>query len=144
MKNPLGSPQYDPRNLQVVFMALLAAQVFFLFLAIVTLVDPSFTYYIKNPLFTIIPLVALAADVLGNRFFQNILTTLTTADLEKSFQRLATAHLVRWAFVEGATFLLVGASIYYNNHFFNVFAAANIIYFITLRPRLFTFNQGLQ
>lgn len=144
MTDPLGGPQYDPRNLQIIFFALLAAQIFFLFIAIFGNVDPLFAYDLNNWLFTAVPVVALLADIAGNRIFQSTLNNLSTSDLEKSFQKLASAHLIRWALVEGATLLLVASAMYYNNHFFSVFAAANIIYFITLRPRLFTFNEGLQ
>ena len=144
MTNQQEGPQYDPRNLQIIFFALLAAQVFFLSIAFFTIEPPAFAYEVDNWLFTAIPLIALVADIAGNRIFAKGMDSLSTTDLHKSFQKLASIHLIRWALVEGATVLLIVFAMYYNNHFFSALAGANIIYFITLRPRLFTFNEGLQ
>jgi hypothetical protein len=144
MNAPVGGPEYDPKNLQAIFFVLLAAQVFFFFMAIFSIEEPEFEYELKDLSFTLIPLATLVLDIVGNRVFTSGLSSITTEDLEKSLQKLARIHLIRWALVEIGTLLLIVFAMLYNNHFFSAFALANIIYFITLRPKLFTFNEGLQ
>jgi hypothetical protein len=144
MNAPVGGPEYDPKNLQAIFFVLLAAQVFFFFMAIFTIEEPDFKYQLTDLSFTLIPLAALVLDIVGNRVFSSGISSITTEDLEKSMQKLARIHLVRWALVEIGTLMLIIFSMMYSNHFFSAFALANIIYFITLRPKLFTFNEGLQ
>ncbi len=144
MNAPVGGPEYDPKNLQAIFFVLLAAQVFFFFMAIFTIDQPAFNYQLKDLSFTLIPLATLVLDIVGNRIFSSGLSNLSAEDLEKSMQKLARIHLVRWALVEIGTLLLIVFSMMSGNHFFSAFALANIIYFITLRPKLFTFNEGLQ
>jgi hypothetical protein len=87
----------------------------------------------------------LAADIIGNRIFnRQILDLGSLDDMQKALQKLAKAYLIQWMLVETATLLLIIYTLISVNHFFSLFALANIIYFITLRPRLFTFNEGLQ
>lgn len=143
MTEPDGGPSYDPKNLQVIFFALLAAQLFFFVYALITLETAVFRYKIDDFLFTLVPVLALAADILGNRIFTRQFSELNTLeDMQKTLQKLARIHLIRWMLVEGATLLLIVFTMITNNHFFSAFAAINIVYFITLRPKLFTFNEG--
>jgi hypothetical protein len=145
MQAPNNGPTYDPKNLQVIFFALLAAQIIFLFYALLSLEETQFIYHIDDISFTLIPLIALAADIIGNRIFnRQILDLGSLDDMQKALQKLAKAYLIQWMLVETATLLLIIYTLISVNHFFSLFALANIIYFITLRPRLFTFNEGLQ
>ncbi len=136
-----GGPEYDPKNLQVIFMTLLAAQIVFFFIAVFSISAPEFRYEISDLSFTLIPLATLVADIIGNRVYLSGLSNLTTEDLQKSMQKLARLHLIRWALVELGTLLLIVFAMLYSNHFFSAFAMVNIIYFITLRPKIFTFNE---
>lgn len=142
MNQPQGGPNYDPRTLQLIYFALLGSQVFFLFLVLFTTENPSFFYDMSDFLFTLIPVVALVLDVVASRMFNKGIQNLTTTDLQTSFQRLTSLHIIRWAMVEGASFLLLVVAMSTENHFFTAFAVVNIIFFATLRPRLFTFNEG--
>lgn len=142
MTQPQGGPQYDPRTLQLLFFAFLGTQIFFLFMVLITVEAPVFGYQLRELSFTLIPAAALAADIIGTRIFTKGIQSLTTLDMQTSFQRLTTLHLIRWAMVEGGTFLLLVFTLITNNHFFTPFAIVNIIFFATLRPRLFTFNEG--
>jgi hypothetical protein len=142
MNQPQGGPNYDPRTLQLIYFALLGSQVFFLFLVLFTTENPSFFYNMSDFLYTLIPIVALVLDVVASRMFNKGIQNLTTTDLQTSFQRLTSLHIIRWAMVEGASFLLLVFALSTENHFFTAFAVVNIIFFATLRPRLFTFNEG--
>jgi hypothetical protein len=142
MNQPQGGPNYDPRTLQLIYFALLGSQVFFLFLVLFTTENPSFFYNMSDFLYTLIPIVALVLDVVASRMFNKGIQNLTTTDLQTSFQRLTSLHIIRWAMVEGASFLLLVFAMSTENHFFTAFAVVNIIFFATLRPRLFTFNEG--
>ncbi len=141
--NDFDNNGYDPKNLQVVFFTLLFGQIVFLFITIYLLKNFTFLYQLSDLTFTLIPLAALLLDYLGNKYFISGFTKLTAEeDLQKSMQQLNRIHLVRWIFVQAATMLLITFTFIYANHFFTAFAAINIIYFATLRPRLFTFNEG--
>jgi len=142
MPQPLGDPNYDPRTLQVIYFAFLGSQVIFLFMVLFTIDNPTFLYEMTEISFTLIPVAALVADILASRIFNKGIQNLTTTDLQTSFQRLTSLHLIRWAMVEGASFILLVFAMITGNHFFTAFAIVNIIYFATLRPRLFTFNEG--
>jgi len=142
MTQPQGGPQYDPKTLQILFFAFLGSQIFFLFLAIFTIDEPVFGYLLSDITYTLIPAAALIADIVGTRIFSKGIQSLTTTDLQASFQRLTSLHIIRWALVEGGTFLLLVFTLITGNHFFTAFALVNIIFFATLRPRLFTFNEG--
>lgn len=144
MNAPVGDPEYDPKNLQAIFIALLAAQVIFFFMSVFSLENPDFSYELTDFSFTLIPLAALVLDIVGNRIYSTGISNLTTTDMQKTMQRLARIHIIRWALVEMATLILIVFAMVNENHFFSAFALANLIYFITLRPKLFTFNEGLQ
>jgi len=134
---------YDPKNLQVIFGAFLLAQLIFLSLSFYVIESPDFFYKLDDLMFTIVPLVAIGLDIIANRIFINGFNKLTQErDLEKSMQKLNSIHVLRWGIVETATFMLIFFSIITANHFFTAFAAANIVYFYTLRPKIFTFNEG--
>jgi hypothetical protein len=143
MSNYNEGPGYDPKNLQVVYFALLSAQLFFLFLTVYIIEDADFLYRINDLTYTAIPLAALVLDIIGNKVFTNGFNKLTMLrEIDKAMQKLHSIHLIRWVLVEGATLLLICFSIITANHFFSAFAAANIVYFFTLRPKIFTFNEG--
>jgi len=134
---------YDPKNLQVIFNAFLFAQLIFLSLSLYVVESPEFIYKLDDFLFTAIPLLAIALDIVANRVFINGFNKLTQEhDLEKSLQKLNSIHVLRWGIVESATFMLIFFSMVTSNHFFTAFAAANIVYFYTLKPKIFTFNEG--
>ncbi len=142
MPQPLGNQNYDPRTLQVIYFSFLGSQVFFLFMVLYSVNEPAFLFEMTDISFTIIPVAALVADIFASRIFNKGIQNLATTDLQTSFQRLTTLHLIRWALVEGASFILLVFAMITENHFFTAFAIVNIIYFATLRPRLFTFNEG--
>ena len=135
-------PGYNPKNLQIIFGAFLFAQLIFLTLSFYVVESPQFVYKIDDLVFTLVPLAAILLDFIGNKVFVNGFNKLTQErDLDKSLQKLNSIHVLRWGIVESATFMLVFFSIITSNHFFTEFAAANIVYFYTLKPKIFTFNE---
>ena len=134
---------YDPKNLQVIFNAFLFAQLIFLGLSLYVVESPEFIYRVNDYLFTAIPLIAIVLDIIANRVFISGFNKLTQEqDLERSMQKLNSIHVLRWGIVESATFMLIFFSMITSNHFFTAFAAANIVYFYTLKPKIFTLNEG--
>jgi hypothetical protein len=138
-----GGSGYDPRNLNIIFLALLSGQIIFLIMSMIMIEPATFVYDFEDLSFTLIPLAALAGDIISNRIFWNGFNRLTQErEMQQALTKLTAIHIVRWAIVEGGTLLLIVFSFLTSNHFFTAFAMANIAYFITLRPRLFTFNEG--
>lgn len=144
MSNFKDGHGYDPKNLQVIFSALLFAQLIFFVISMFVLDEAEFGYNFQDISFTVIPLAALVLDVVGNKLFSNGFAKLSSErDLSDALEKLNRIHIIRWALVEGATFLLIVFALMSENHFFSAFAATNIVYFFTLRPKIFTFNEGL-
>jgi hypothetical protein len=56
---------------------------------------------------------------------------------------LTKMHIWQWVVVQFATVLLLSYTLIEANFFYFIFALVNIIYFITLRPKIFTFNEGI-
>lgn len=135
--------RYDPKVLNIIFLALAAGQIILLIFIMVTLKSSNLAYVFNNLAFTFIPLAALLLDIVGNRLFASGFTKLSSeADLGTSLQKLMSIHIVRWALTEAGTLLLIVFALRTENHFFTAFAVANLAYFITLRPKVFTFNEG--
>lgn len=140
--NPLNKG-YDPKTLNVIYLALAAGQILMLIVIMALLKPAVLSYDFNNLAFTFIPIAALILDIVGNRLFNSGFAKLTSeADLSTSLQKLMSIHIVRWALTEAGTLLLLVFTLITENHFFTAFAVANIAYFITLRPKVFTFNQG--
>ena len=134
---------YDPKNLQIIFIALLFTQLVLFVSGMMMLNDAEFSYQWRNISFSAIPMAALVLDVIGNQVFKSGFQKLSQEkEIEESLNKLNRIHIIRWIMVEAATFLLLIFTVVYNNHFFSAFAAINIVYFYTLRPKLFTFNEG--
>ncbi len=138
-----NGPGYDPKNLQIIFIALLFTQLVLFVSGMTMLNDAEFSYHYKEITYTAIPLSALILDILANKVFSSGFARLTQEkEIEESLNKLNRIHIIRWILVEAATFLLLIFTVVTNNHFFSAFAAINIVYFYTLRPKLFTFNEG--
>lgn len=138
-----NGPGYDPKNLQIIFIALLFTQLVLFVSGMMMLNDAEFSYQLNNISFTAIPLAALVLDIIGNKVFKTGFQKLSQEkEIEESLNKLTRIHIIRWILVEAATFILLIFTVVHNNHFFSAFAAVNIVYFYTLRPKLFTFNEG--
>jgi hypothetical protein len=67
----------------------------------------------------------------------------TEEELEGKLRTLTKMHIWQWVVVQFATILLLSYTLIEANFFYFIFALVNIIYFITLRPKIFTFNGGI-
>lgn len=136
--------EYDPRHLQMVHTTLLVAQILFW-------VVTGFMLYYKTPALEesvgflpqiVAAAVALLLDYAGAYLFWNwINNPKPDGDLDERLRTLTRAHLVRWAFVEAATLLLLATAIIFPSTLLFWLAAVNIIYFYLLKPRLFDFEN---
>ena len=64
-------------------------------------------------------------------------------ELEDKLRTLTKMHIWQWVVVQFATVLLLSYTLIEANYFYFIFALVNIIYFITLRPKIITFNEGI-
>ncbi|MDA7722742.1 hypothetical protein N8851_06640 [Schleiferiaceae bacterium] len=64
-------------------------------------------------------------------------------EIDEKLRVLTKMHIWQWVVVQFATVLLLSYTLIEANFFYFIFALVNIIYFITLRPKIFTFNEGI-
>ncbi|MGB1090196.1 MAG: hypothetical protein ACPGYN_05565, partial [Schleiferiaceae bacterium] len=66
-----------------------------------------------------------------------------TQEIEDKLQVLTRIHIWQWVMVELATILLLTYTLMESNFFYFIFALVNIIYFFTLRPKIFSLTGGI-
>ncbi|MDX5426929.1 MAG: hypothetical protein LPK46_02140 [Bacteroidota bacterium] len=139
---------YDPRQLQLIHLTLLVGQLVFFILSFYILKDDPNARHgfdFRSLWFYIIPAAAGLLNYWGGLMFWRRLAQLDSwEDLQDKLRALTNAHLVRWAIVEVSTLLLLTFAIFQSSWFFLLLGMANIVYFFFLRPRLFTFDSGLE
>lgn len=135
--------QYDPKALNTIFLFLLGGQLLFGFVVWFLLTENGAFYFdLSETALVIVPLLALLFDYLGNVFFKNGFKRQTpTEDVLDRLGRLQTAHIVRFALTEAGTLLLLVMALLAENQFYLLFATINMVYFISLRPRIIEFNN---
>ena len=142
MKKPLP---YDPRSLHLIYSSLLLLQ---LVVTSVVLYAAQDTAVISYDITRITNTAAPAAAGL-NAFFGKWIWTKgmqhisTEEELEDKLRTLTKMHVWQWIVVQFATILLLSYTLIEATFFYFIFALVNIIYFITLRPKIFTFNEGI-
>jgi hypothetical protein len=135
--------QYDPKALQTIFLALLIGQLLFGFVVWWLLTENGTFYFnLSETTLLVVPLLALLLDYSGNLFYKNgFKKQHPTEDVIDRLGRLQSAHIVRFALTEAGTLLLLVMALLYENQFYLLFATLNIVYFISLRPRIIEFNN---
>lgn len=137
----MKQPPLDPRSLQNIFVLLLLAQLAFLGVVLVFLrTDNELLFDFTNLYHWAVPIGILGLDIISwNLFQQKISTSESDAELLDKVHQVQGAYIVLWVMVQIGTFLLLVFSILEENDFFIVLSIAQIIFYITLRPRLFNF-----
>lgn len=137
----MKQPPLDPRSLQNIFVLLLLAQLAFLGVVLVFLRSSNdFIFDATNLYHWAIPIGILGLDVISwNLFQQKISSSEEDAELLDRVHQVQGAYIVLWVMVQIGTFLLLVFSILEANDYFILLSIGQIIFYITLRPRLFNF-----
>lgn len=130
---------YDPRFLHLIFSALLMIQ----------LVLTSVVLYIGSESAKIlllpfegntyaIPGIAFVLVLLGRYVWNNGMKEINGSDnLLEKLELLTKIHIWRWVLVQLGTLILLTYTLIDSNFYYFIFALVNIVYFFTLRPKIF-------
>ena len=130
---------YDPRYLHLIFSALLMIQ----------LVLTSVVLYVGSESAKIfllpfegntyaIPGIAFVLVLLGRFVWNNGMKDINTSDnLLEKLELLTKIHIWRWVLVQLGTLILLAYTLVDSNFYYFIFALVNIVYFFTLRPKIF-------
>ena len=142
MKKPLP---YDPRSLHLIYSSLLLLQLFVTSVVLYAAQENAvITFDIQRLTNTVAPVVAGLNAFFGKWIWTRGMQQLSTEEeLEDKLRTLTKVHIWQWVIVQFATILLLCYTLIEANFFYFIFALVNIIYFITLRPKIFTFNEGI-
>jgi hypothetical protein len=66
-----------------------------------------------------------------------------TEEMQDKLKILTKIHIWQWIMVELGTVLLLTYSLVESNFIYFIFALVNIIYFFTLRPKIFSLSGGI-
>ena len=130
---------YDPRYLHLIFSALLMIQ----------LVLTSVVLYVGSESANIlllpfegntyaIPGIAFVLVLLGRYVWNNGMKEINGSDnLLEKLELLTKIHIWRWVLVQLGTIILLTYTLVDSNFYYFIFALVNIVYFFTLRPKIF-------
>ncbi len=142
MKKPLP---YDPRSLHLIYSSLLLLQLVVTSVVLYAAQDTAvISYDITRITNTAAPVAAGLNACFGKWIWTKGMQHISAEEeLEDKLRTLTKMHVWQWIVVQFATILLLSYTLIEANFFYFIFALVNIIYFITLRPKIFTFNEGI-
>jgi hypothetical protein len=133
---------YDPKYLQVIYTSLLMMQIVIVNVVLYAAPD-QMSLKIHWPNFEIIavPILAFVLVVLGNLAWSKGMQTISYQEsIDDKLKTLTNIHIARWIAVELASMILLTYTLVDSNFYYFQFALVNIIYFLTLRPKIFSFT----
>lgn len=141
----MRQPPLEPRVLQNIFMLLLFAQLAFMGIVLMFLREPnSFNFDFTNLSHWAMPVGIVALDLVSWKTFKQKIGDMTEEqDIIDRVNVLQGAYIILWVMVQAGTFLLLTFSIVEENDYFILLAVAQILFYVTLRPRLFNFSEQL-
>jgi hypothetical protein len=136
---------YDPGSLQLIYSVLLMAQLVITGIVMYSSQDTAnVRFNLENWNHLIIPLTAGVLDSLGRTIWKRGLIRINQSEeLEEKLKVLTRIHIWQWIMVELATILLLTYTLIESNFLYFIFALVNIIYFFTLRPKIFSLTGGI-
>lgn len=139
------NPLYDPRNLHNLFTALLLVQLGLSMLVLYLLPEgTTFSLSINRWTTLSVLLICIALVVFGAWQFKRGLEQLgQLEEFDDKLVSLTQLHIRQWVLVQLATFILMTSTLVEQNTFYFILGLVNILYFYTLRPKLFSFSEGL-
>jgi len=138
-------PAYDPSSLQLIYSVLLMAQLVITTVVLYAAQDDAviqFTWGQWNQL--VIPFIAGVLGSLGRTIWNKGMVKISqTEEMQDKLKILTKIHIWQWIMVELGTVLLLTYSLVESNFIYFIFALVNIIYFFTLRPKIFSLSGGI-
>jgi hypothetical protein len=138
-------PAYDPSSLQLIYSVLLMAQLVITTVVLYAAQDDAviqFTWGQWNHL--VIPFIAGVLGSLGRTIWNKGMVKISqTEEMQDKLKILTKIHIWQWIMVELGTVLLLTYSLVESNFIYFIFALVNIIYFFTLRPKIFSLSGGI-
>jgi len=136
---------YDPSSLQLIYSVLLMAQLVITTVVLYAAQDDAviqFTWGQWNHL--VIPFIAGVLGSLGRTIWNKGMVKISqTEEMQDKLKILTKIHIWQWIMVELGTVLLLTYSLVESNFIYFIFALVNIIYFFTLRPKIFSLSGGI-
>lgn len=130
---------YDPRYLHLIFSALLMIQL--VLTSVVLYVGSESAKIILLPFngnTYAIPGIAFVLVLLGRYIWNNGMKEINGSDnLLEKLEVLTKIHMWRWILVQLGTLILLTYTVVESNFYYFIFALVNIVYFFTLRPKIF-------
>jgi hypothetical protein len=134
---------YDPKLLQTIFSVLLIVQLVFGLVVWFLLYDSAAFFFDYTKILHIAtPTTALVLNSLGNLVYKNGFEKTTEDDtIFDRIMKLQRAQISRWTLTEAGTFILFVVAVILENNLFLILGGINILYFLTLRPKIISFNS---
>ena len=136
------SSPYDPKYLQVIYTSLLMMQ--FVMTVVVVYAAPSSVTFVADWAhfeLILVPFVAMLLVFSGNYSWNKGMAAISEQDeMDEKLKILTNIHIKRWIAVELATMILLTYTLVESNYYYFNFALVNMIYFLTLRPKIFSFT----
>jgi hypothetical protein len=130
---------YDPRFLHLIFSALLMIQL--VLTSVVLYVGSESAEILLLPFegnTYAIPGIAFVLVLLGRYVWNNGMKEINGSDnLLEKLEILTKIHIWRWVLVQLGTLILLTYTLIDSNFYYFIFALVNIVYFFTLRPKIF-------
>jgi hypothetical protein len=130
---------YDPRFLHLIFSALLMIQL--VLTSVVLYVGSESAKILLLPFegnTYAIPGIAFVLVLLGRYVWNNGMKEINGSDnLLEKLELLTKIHIWRWVLVQLGTLILLTYTLIDSNFYYFIFALVNIVYFFTLRPKIF-------
>ncbi|MDA8819794.1 hypothetical protein N9N66_04295 [Schleiferiaceae bacterium] len=130
---------YDPRYLHLIFSALLMIQL--VLTSVVLYVGSESAKILLLPFegnTYAIPGIAFVLVLLGRYVWNNGMKEINGSDnLLEKLELLTKIHIWRWVLVQLGTLILLTYTLVDSNFYYFIFALVNIVYFFTLRPKIF-------
>lgn len=130
---------YDPRFLHLIFSALLMIQL--VLTSVVLYVGSESAKILLLPFegnTYAIPGIAFVLVLLGRYVWNNGMKEINDSDnLLEKLEFLTKIHIWRWVLVQLGTLILLTYTLVDSNFYYFIFALVNIVYFFTLRPKIF-------
>ena len=130
---------YDPRYLHLIFSALLMIQL--VLTSVVLYVGSESAEILLLPFegnTYAIPGIAFVLVLLGRYVWNNGMKEINSSEnLLEKLEILTKIHIWRWVLVQLGTLILLTYTLVDSNFYYFIFALVNIVYFFTLRPKIF-------
>ena len=130
---------YDPRFLHLIFSALLMIQL--VLTSVILYVGSESAKILLLPFegnTYAIPGIAFVLVLLGRYVWNNGMKEINGSDnLLEKLELLTKIHIWRWVLVQLGTLILLAYTLVDSNFYYFIFALVNIVYFFTLRPKIF-------